>query len=250
MTLTASRHADPRHARIHWPYRVLTVDSPTCPITHTAHTVLLRHGIDLRPFSDAAGALLGLQAEDPAAVLAPTDMKGVDFLVFVRAVTSWSDAAVLVGLTPGSESPRMAVEALDLGAHGLLGLPFEHTQLASALHNLGLRRIGRADTVRYGPISLDRAAHLITVAGAALALSPKELHLLECLLTEAPRVVPTAELVEALGAGPDGQIPRAVRTYVRRLRCKLDALYPSKPPCRIENVRALGYRLIVDPDPD
>jgi hypothetical protein len=60
-------------------------------LTRSGYDHLLANGIDLRPYADGPSALLGLMAEDPAAVLAPTDLIGVDFENFVRAIVAWSD---------------------------------------------------------------------------------------------------------------------------------------------------------------
>ena len=83
---------------IRWPYRVVAVESPSGMLTRSGYDHLLANGIDLRPYADGPSALLGLMAEDPAAVLAPTDLIGVDFENFVRAIVAWSDIPVIVGL--------------------------------------------------------------------------------------------------------------------------------------------------------
>ena len=84
---------------IRWPYRVIAIESPSGMLTRSSHDSLLASGIDLRPYADGPSALLGLMAEDPAAVLAPTDLIGVDYLRLIRAIVAWSDIPVIIGLT-------------------------------------------------------------------------------------------------------------------------------------------------------
>ena len=109
---------------IRWPYRVIAVESPSHMLTRISYDHLLASGIDLRPYADGPSALLGLMAEDPAAVLAPTDLIGVDFRRFVQAIVAWSDIPVIIGLTNDEESHQRAFRGLEAGARGLLGLPF------------------------------------------------------------------------------------------------------------------------------
>ena len=144
---------------IRWPYRVIAVESPSRTLTPCGNDRLLASGIDLRPYADGASALLGLMAEDPAAVLAPTDLIGVDFLHFVRAIVAWSDIPVIIGLTDDEESHQRAFQGLEAGARGLLGLPFDSEQLTSAIRHLGLTRTASAAILHYGSIDVDLQAH-------------------------------------------------------------------------------------------
>src|SRR5215207_297360 len=150
---------------IRWPYRVVAVESPSGMLTRSGYDHLLANGIDLRPYADGPSALLGLMAEDPAAVLAPTDLIGVDLRRFVRAIVAWSDIPVIIGLTDDEESRQRAFQGLDAGARGLVWLPFSPEQLTSAIRHLGLTRTESAAILQYGSIELDVQAHRVHVSG-------------------------------------------------------------------------------------
>jgi DNA-binding response OmpR family regulator len=227
---------------IRWPYRVIAVESPSGMLTRGSHNDLLASGIDLRTYADGASALLGLMAEDPAVVLAPTDLIGVDFRCFVRAIVARSDIPIIVGVTNEEESQRCAFLGLEAGARGLVWLPFNSDQLTSAIRQLGLTRTESAASVQYGSIELDVQAHEVRISGTAVHLAPREFALVEYLLAEAPRVVSAAEIAVVIGATqPAG--PVRVRKYVQNLRRKLTATCPGQPSV-LENVRGLGYRLV------
>lgn len=225
-----------------WPYRVVAVESASRPLTDTAHPTLLDHGIDLHPYVDGPAALLALMEEDPAAILAPTDLVGVDFARFVAAVVAWSDIAVIVGLTDDPASHTLAFEALEVGARGLLGLPFAPAQMASSLRHLGYSNTTAAG-LQYGSLELDRQGHQARLFGTPVQLTPREFTLLELLLREAPRVVSLAEIGAALGEAHYPAEESRVRKGVQLLRRKLAPLHPDQQHV-IESVRGLGYRLI------
>jgi DNA-binding response OmpR family regulator len=175
---------------IRWPYRVIAVESPAGALTRSSHDDLLASGIELRPYADGPSALLGLMAEDPAAVIAPTDLIGVDFQCFIGAIVAWTDIPVIIGLTKDEESQRRAFHGLDAGARGLLWLPFDSDQLTSAIRHLGLTRTESAAILQYGSIELDTQAHRVRVSGREVHLAPREFALVQYLVAEAPRLSP------------------------------------------------------------
>jgi DNA-binding response OmpR family regulator len=225
---------------IRWPYRVIAVESRSQVLTPSGRDDLLASGIELRPYADGPSALLSLMAEDPAAVLAPTDLIGVDFQCFVRAIVARTDIPVIVGLTNGEESQQRAFQGLDTGARGLIWLPFDSDQLTSAIRHLGLTRTGSASIVRYGSIELDVQAHRVRVSGREVHLAPREFALVQYLLAEAPRLISAAEIAAVIGVNQLAG-PVRVRKYVQNLRRKLTE--PGQPAV-LENVRGLGYRLV------
>ena len=230
-------------AAIRWPYRVIAVESPSQMLTRSSYDHLLTNGIDLRPYADGPSALLGLMAEDPAAVLAPTDLIGVDFERFVRAIVAWSDTPVIVGLTNDEESHQRAFYGLEAGARGLVGLPFNPEQLTSAIRHLGLTRTESAAVLHHGSVELDVQGHQVRVAGTAVRLTPREFELVKYLLTQAPRVVSAAEIAAVVGDDQHLVDPVRVRKYVQNLRRKLGGTRPGQPAV-LETVRGLGYRLV------
>lgn len=238
----ARRGAEPRLRSLRWPYRVVSVESASRPLTHTPHADLLEHGIDLHLYADGPAALLALMEEDPAAILAPTDLVGVDFARFVAAVVAWSDLAVIVGLTDDPGSHTLAFDALEAGARGLVGLPFAPAQLASSLQHLGYTNTTTAAGLQFGNLELDRQGHEARLSGRPIQLTVREFTLLELLLSEAPRIVSLAEIGAALGDAQLSTDEARVRKSVQILRRKLGPLPPGQPHL-IESVRGLGYRL-------
>jgi len=228
---------------IRWPYRVIAVESPSRILTPCGRDRLLASGIDLRPYPDGLSALLDLMAEDPGAVLAPTDLIGVSYLRFIETIVGRSNIPVIIGLTGDEQSNQHAFHGLEAGARGLISLPADADQLAAAIRRVGLTRTASAASLQYGPISLDPQAHQVRVSGRVVRLSLREFALVEYLLGEAPRVVSVAEIAAVVGySGRVDGLVRA-RKYVEKLRRKLSEA-ATEQPAILETVRGVGYRLI------
>ncbi|HSP74854.1 MAG TPA: winged helix-turn-helix domain-containing protein [Cryobacterium sp.] len=207
-------------------------------------TDLLRQGIELHPYSEGVAALLGLSQEEPAAIIASTDMRGVDILQFIDAVSAWANVPVLVGVAGGPESYEVAFHALEHGARALLALPFTAQGLADTLHQLGAfgPRLGdSALTLSVGPITLEPQSFRVRGDGAFVPLTPRELQLLKYLMNASPRVVTAEELTAGHGIYDDGSVA-GTRVALGRLRKKLHTASPAAA-ATLETIRGLGYRV-------
>ena len=94
-------------------------------------------------------------------------------------------------------APEDVVRGLDAGADDYLAKPFRFDELLARIRAL-YRRGGaeRLDVLRYGPVTLDRLRHQITVAGAPFDLTPKEFQLLEYFMLHPDEVVRRTTLLE------------------------------------------------------
>jgi DNA-binding response OmpR family regulator len=133
------------------------------------------------------------------------------------------------------------IRGLDGGADDYLVKPFDFGELVARLR--ALTRRGPAPDVSVlvaGELRLDPAAHTATRGGHRVELTPRELALLECLVRHADRVVPRAELLEAVWGTDFEGAPNVVDVYVGYLRRKLER--PTDPRL-IRTVRGVGFVL-------
>jgi DNA-binding response OmpR family regulator len=221
----------------------MSVASPS-GLTLISAGCLLRLGIELRLYADAASALVNLTDEDPAAVLVPTDAEGVDLLHFVQAVAAKSDAPIIVGSGADHESYSRAYSALDAGARTLIAAPFSADQLALTVQQVDVRYKPSSVAMAYGPLILDRDRHSVVVGDTPRSCSPREFLLLEHLVKVAPRVVSVDEIAVIIGQEPGKVNVAQVRRCVQRLRHTLDAGRLGEPSL-IENIHGYGYRLSI-----
>jgi DNA-binding response OmpR family regulator len=223
-----------------WPYRVVAVDAASGPAAVPAET-LTDAGIELATFRDGASALLRMSAEDPAAILAPTEMLGVDFGYFIDSVLELSAVPVIVGLTGQPGSQHRAYQALDKGARALIALPAEREQLSALTQQFAGRRSSFAVPLTYRQFRMDPAAHRVEVDGHPVNLSPIEFAAMALMLERAPSLVPQEHFREVLS----GDRPMTVghlKRVISRLRARLASVAPDQPDF-IETVRSCGYRL-------
>ena len=166
-------------------------------------------------------------------------MSGFEILEQLRADDNTRGIAVLM-LTARKEEPDR-IKGFSLGADDYLTKPFSPQELVLRVGAI-LRRVGASptagDTLQAGPITIDRAAHKVTVDGNEIELTPTEFKLLLTLAERRGRVQARAHLLETVwDAAPDIQT-RTVDMHVQRLRTKMESAGDL-----IETVRGFGYRM-------
>jgi DNA-binding response OmpR family regulator len=130
------------------------------------------------------------------------------------------------------------VDGLARGADDYLGKPFAFVELVARIRAL-LRRAQPAvpPVLVRGDLTLDVARRRAWRAGRLLDLGPKELGVLELLLSARGRVVSTEELLERVWDEAADPFTTAVKVTISRLRRKL-----GEPPV-IDTVAQAGYRI-------
>ena len=223
--------------------RILVVDDEPDIVALVAFH-LVKAGYRVSTASSGLDALALARQDHPALVVLDLMLPGTsgfEVLEALRADDATRDVAVLM-LTARREEPDR-IRGLSLGADDYLTKPFSPQELVLRVGAI-LRRVQMAqpasnDTLRAGPIAIDRAAHRVTVDGLGeLELTPTEYRLLLTLAERRGRVQARGLLLETVwDAAPDIQT-RTVDMHVQRLRSKLGPAGEM-----IETVRGFGYRL-------
>jgi len=140
------------------------------------------------------------------------------------------------------------VLGLELGADDYITKPFDVDVLIAHIKAVLRRQASASDSPKIGsPISigdliLDPSAHIVSLAGKKIDLSPREFSLLHALAL-APNHVHSVDdlLARVWGAEFVGQ-PQVVYVHIRWLREKLEE--DPAHPILIETVRGVGYKLV------
>ena len=198
---------------------------------------LRRYGMTVDVALDGDTALARLGANRYDVVILDRDLPGTHGDDICRALVAARCESRVLMLTAAS-SVKDRVEGLGLGADDYLPKPFDFAEMVARVQALG-RRPGAAQSGRlgYGDVSLDPVTRVASRAGRPLALRPKELAVLECLLAAQGRPVPAEELLERVWDPVTDPFTTTVKATVNRLRATLG------DPQIIETVRDSGYRI-------
>jgi two-component system OmpR family response regulator len=160
-------------------------------------------------------------------------LSGFEVVRGLRAEQNW--VPVLMLSARGGEHDQ--ADGLDFGADDYLTKPFSYVVLLARLRAL-LRRTpqARPPVLASGDIRLDPSTRVVTVDGVRVALTPRELGLLEYLLRRPGQVVTKVEILNHVWDSAAEVNPNAVEVYVGYLRRKLGRRL-------VETVRGAGYRL-------
>ena len=211
----------------------------------------------------AEGLRAGLTADGFAVDVA---LDGIDGLWFAREVPF--DAIVLDLMLPGLNGYQVCqtlrtegvwtpilmltakdgewdeVEALDTGADDYLTKPFSHAVLVARLRALLRRGATERPTVLVaGDLRLDPGSRRAWRGESELALTSREMSLLELLLRRRGEVVSKRQILSHLWTFDFDGDPNIVEVYVRRLRDKVDRPFNR---ASIQTLRGAGYRLAPD----
>ncbi len=168
-------------------------------------------------------------------VLLDLSLPGKDGLDVLRSLRArGSRLPVLIFTARSSVDDRIL--GLNLGADDYLPKPFELGELEARLKALLRRSAGQTPEVRLGELAFDTVSRLSSVRGEPLALTPRELAVLEVLLGRIGRPVAKEALFEKIFSMEQDARPEAIEIYVSRLRKKLGGSGVA-----ITTVRGLGY---------
>ena len=151
-------------------------------------------------------------------------------------ITEKSPSRVLMLTAAGAVDDK--VDGLALGADDYLAKPFAFAELVARIRALARRsRPPLPPQLAHGDLRLDPARRIATRGGQRLGLSPKELAVLEFLLSAQGAVVSAEQLLEKVWDEFADPATTTVKSTINRLRVKL-----GDPPV-IETVPGGGYRI-------
>ncbi|PLR38538.1 two-component system response regulator QseB [Chimaeribacter coloradensis] len=193
-------------------------------------------GFSLDWFTDGPTGRDALRAAPYDAVILDLSLPGLDGMALLRAWrTEGQDTPVLILTARDALDQRVA--GLQAGADDYLCKPFALVEVAARLQALIRRRHGTLTPhLTHGAVAFDPAARSVTLAGEPVTLTPKELAVLELLLTHKGRVLARTLIQEKLYSWDEEVSSNAVEVHIHHLRRKLgNAL--------IRTVHGVGYTL-------
>ncbi|WP_026792259.1 response regulator [Pleomorphomonas oryzae] len=179
-----------------------------------------------------------LRTQDYALVLLDLGLPNGDGFSVLKNLRGHNRKVPVIILT-ANDAISSRVRGLDLGADDYLVKPVDITELEARIRaRLRQTLTNHANTVDYGPISLDLGASQFTADGEVLLLTPREHAVLQALILKGGKPIQKAHLFDAVFGLDDEANPSAVEIYVHRVRKKLEGTGVG-----IVTLRGLGYVL-------
>ena len=208
---------------------------------------LRQGGYEVVTANNGRQALERFQAESPDLVLLDLMMPERDGFDVCTEIRKRSDVPVIM-LTARSDDVDKIV-GLEMGADDYITKPFNPREVVARVKAALRRRQWDAQSseepapVSVGNVTLDPAAREVTVKGEPVRLRQREFDLLEAFLRH-PNVALDRERLLSMVWGEDyyGD-PRTIDVHVAWLRDKL-----ADGDAKIETVRGVGYKLVLDRD--
>ena len=205
-----------------------------------------RQGFNVRRTADGEEALLLAEEAVPDLVILDWMIEGISGLEVCRRLRRRSATAnvpIIMLTARGEETDR--IRGLETGADDYVTKPFSPGELIARVGAV-LRRVRPAlagETLSYGDLEMDVAAHRIRRGGQPVALGPTEFRLLRHFLEHPGRVFSRERLLDSVWAHDSEIDTRTVDVHVRRLR---QAINRDGQVDLIRTVRSAGYSLDVE----
>jgi len=190
----------------------------------------------------AAGeeALWRAQATAYAAIVLDVMLPGIDGVEVCRRLRTAGVWTPILMLTARG-AVRDRVDGLNSGADDYLVKPFSFEELLARVRALARRDVGpRPSVLTVGDLRLDPATHEVRRGDASVALTAREVAILEAFMRRPGQVLSRYDLLELVWDGEFDHRSNVVDVAVRRLRDKIDRPFGTES---IETVRRAGYRL-------
>src|SRR5271154_5693436 len=204
---------------------------------------LEKEGFEVSEASDGEEGLVRIAERKPDIVLLDWMLplvSGIEVCRQIRRSARTRTLPVIMLTARGEEADR--VRGLDSGADDYIAKPFSVRELTARLRAVIRRTQPSAveETLQFGEVTMDLAAHRVSRAGKPVHLGPTEFRLLHHFLLYPGRVFSREHLLDRVW-GPHAEVEmRTVDVHIRRLRKALNI-----DGCRdlVRTVRSVVYAL-------
>ena len=179
-----------------------------------------------------------IRTEKPHLVLLDLILPGSDGIELMDSVPELADLPVIFISAYGRD--ETIARALEKGAADYIVKPFSPTELTARIRAVLRRRAG-PEAFMLGDLAIHYEEREVTVDGRPVQLTVTEYELLRALSANAGRVTTYDTLIRQVWGGQESGGPELVRTFVKKLRRKLDD--DVARPAYIFNERGVGYRM-------
>jgi len=189
----------------------------------------------------AADGLKEIARKAPDAVVLDLGLPDLDGKEALAKARAFYEGPIIILSARDKETEK--IDALDAGADDYVEKPFGVGELLARLRvslRHRLRDDGAEPVVTVGDLTVDLVKRLVTRAGEAIRLSPREYDLLAQLVRGAGKVVTHRQLLTAVWGPAHEQDVQYLRVFVGQLRQKIEP--DPAAPALILTEPGVGYR--------
>src|ERR1700678_2145746 len=226
--------------------RILVIDDEP-QITRALRAALTAQSFDIRTANDPEEGLQVFQEWPPDLVITDLMMPGMSGVEVCQAIRKTASTPIIV--LSVREHERSKVEALDAGADDYVTKPFSIQELLARVR-AHLRRAPERTVdapIEIGDFVIDAGAHMVTVGGKSLHLTPTEFDLLLYMARNAGKALTHRALLTAVWGGQSVHQPEYLRVFIAHLRRKLEVEGPRQ---YIQTEPWVGYRFLPEGVPE
>ena len=225
---------------------VLVVDDEAA-IRDMIQFALERSGMHVETAADAQQALLRINDSRPDIILMDWMMPGISGLELTRRLRKDSftkDIPIIMLTARVTEDDK--VTGFEAGVDDYVVKPFSPRELLARIRAVTRRSspVDEEGLLRAGRLTLDTAAHRVSLDGEEITLGPTEYRLLEFFMSHAGRAYSRSQILDHVWGASAYLEERTVDVHIRRLR---KALMHADASQYLQTVRGHGYRFIAEP---
>jgi len=202
--------------------KILVVDDEP-QMRRALRSSLSAHGYDVVEAQSGEEAVRKLDAEVCDFVLLDMNLPGRDGLATCRTIRAGSEVPIIIVSVRSSERDKVAV--LNAGADDYVTKPFGVPELLARVEAVKRRKpvTNRPPEVLVlDGVRIDFETHQVATPGGEEHLTPKELELLQFMVSHAGQVIPHRRLLQALWGADYGGEVEYLRVLVNQLRKKIE----------------------------
>ena len=201
--------------------------------------ILERNNYSADAVYDGLEALEYLESDTYDGLILDVMMPKMDGITVLKKLREKGNNIPVLMLTVKSEIDDKVL-GLDSGANDYLTKPFNTRELLARIRAMTKTNTVQATSIlTMGNISLNTATFELSAPGGSFRLANKEFQMLEMLMRNAGRLIPTERFMEKIWGYDYFGDTRTVDMHVQRIRRKID----SQPNKFIQTVFGIGYKM-------
>ena len=202
---------------------------------------LVKQNYEVLEAEDGSQAVdLFFEQQDIALIILDVMMPKMDGWQVCREIRNYSKVPIIM-LTARTDE-RDELQGFQLGVDEYIAKPFSPKILVARVDAI-LRRTNQlteSEVLEYGGISIDKAAHVVTIDGASIDLSFKEFELLTYFMENKGIALSREKILNSVWNYDYFGDARTIDTHVKKLRSKM-----GNKGDLIKTVWGMGYKLEV-----